>query len=255
MASRRPTMFLLCRRLKHRFFVWPLVAFIFIFLYFQVTFPVRYIFKHSNVNSSCVIPKLDPFDPSILKFVWEPKPLSCDTTLPIVYSDTGSIVKFNESSMQALHLSKKEVSCTYRKIVRNTDDTSVKFSQVEKFTPPFRIDADFFHVTCYKQSDIVIYDQLLTGASQKYVERKVPVQDESLDQMSVLMFGLDSVSRSAAIRKMPKTLRYLKELGSFDFKGYMKVCCHFLEVYWGKKSVYLIWKCPFTLNKEGKKLL
>jgi hypothetical protein len=38
------------------------------------------------------------------------------------------------------------------------------------------------------------------------------------------MFGLDSVSRLAAIRELPKTLKYLEtNLGGYVLKGYTKV--------------------------------
>ncbi|XP_045203694.2 uncharacterized protein LOC123556784 isoform X2 [Mercenaria mercenaria] len=67
-------------------------------------------------------------------------------------------------------------------------------------------------------------NRLMSGVNAASVKRTLDVKDESPDQLSVLMFGLDSVSRSAAIRKMPKTLQYLtQDLSTYDFKGYMKV--------------------------------
>ncbi|KAL4229747.1 hypothetical protein ACF0H5_010136 [Mactra antiquata] len=213
-----------CRRVKKRFVLWPLICCIFVYIYIEITFPVRYIFKHSNVSSTCVIPKPDPFDPSILKFVWEPKPLVCDNTPAIVYTDINSVVQFDHKAIKKLNLDKNEITCSYRVVVRIKDDVSVELTQAVEFTPSFQVEADFYRVTCRKNNKDVIFDKLLTGISKQSTKRRVPVQEESLDHPSVFMFGLDSVSRSAAIRKLPKTLRYVTEtLGSFDFKGYMKV--------------------------------
>ncbi|KAL4235142.1 hypothetical protein ACF0H5_006780 [Mactra antiquata] len=44
------------------------------------------------------------------------------------------------------------------------------------------------------------------------------------DKYSVLMLGLDSVSRSMSKRSLSKTVKYIiEDLGAFDFKAYMKV--------------------------------
>lgn len=208
--------------------LWVLLVCLVPYLYIQLTFTVRYIFKHSNVNSACIIPHLDPFDPSILKFVWDPKPFVCDPTPAIVYTGLDGTVYYNQSALNLLHLSESQVKCQYRTLIRSTDDINVAFSDYVDFKPPFKIATDLFHVTCRELKNTVVFDQLLTSIDIDSVRRPVPVKAESPQQLSVMMFGLDSVSRSAAIRKMPKTFRYLtNDLNSYDFKGYMKVFLRF----------------------------
>lgn len=210
---------------KFRVLIWLLCFCLVPYLYIQLTFPVRYIFKHSDINGACIIPHLNPFDPSILKFVWDPKPLVCDSTPSILYTDYSGTVNFNQSALQLLKLSKAHVHCQYRTLLRSHDDVTVTFSDYADFTPPLHMTSDFIHVICHGVKNSVIFDKLLSGISVDSVKRKVAVKEESADQLSVLMFGLDSVSRSAAIRKMPKTFQYLtNDLKTYDLKGYMKVC-------------------------------
>ncbi|XP_060600276.1 uncharacterized protein LOC132753770 [Ruditapes philippinarum] len=211
-------------RRKLRFLVWIMFIFLVPYMYIQLTFPVHYVFKHSDINGACIIPKLDPFDPSILKFVWDPKPLVCDSTPSILYTDHSGAVQFNQSALKLLHVSDTRVLCKYRYLIRSSDDVTVSFSEFVDFRPPLQMKSDFSHIICQEVDKGVIFDQLVSGINPASLTSTSKVQDESPEQLSVLMFGLDSVSRSAAIRKMPKTLQYLNEqLKTYDFKGYMKV--------------------------------
>jgi len=194
-------------------------------LYVEMTFPVRYIFKHSDVSSSCVIPHLDPFDPSILQFIWQPQPLVCDTSPAVVYADDAGVIQYNSSALKLLNLKESDIQCTKRVLIRNEDDNTVTFSINILVTPPFPAKADFFHVICnHASTGSKLMDMILTSTVRDRRKDKVPIEKETPQQLSVLLFGVDSVSRSAAVRKLPKTFRYLtEELQSYDFKGYMKV--------------------------------
>jgi hypothetical protein len=48
--------------------------------------------------------------------------------------------------------------------------------------------------------------------------------------MSVLMLGIDSISRLNLIRSMPMTAQYLYDTGWFELKGYNKVSLSFTPV-------------------------
>lgn len=209
---------------KCRLLIWLFCLLLVPYLYIQLTFPVHYVFKHSNINGACIIPRLNPFDPSILKFVWDPEPLVCDSTPSILYSNTSGYVNFNQSALKHLKLSESSIHCQYRTLKRSNDDRTVTFTDYADFTPPLPMESDFIHVICRGTKEGLLFDKLISGISVTSVKRKMDVKEESPEQLSVLMFGLDSVSRSAAVRKMPKTFQYLtKDLNSYDLKGYMKV--------------------------------
>lgn len=65
--------------------------------------------------------------------------------------------------------------------------------------------------------------------------RKKPAVQERLDRfrqsykqrpLSVLMIGIDSISRLNLIRAMPHTAQHLYDTGWFELKGYNKVTLH-----------------------------
>jgi hypothetical protein len=54
--------------------------------------------------------------------------------------------------------------------------------------------------------------------------RENHIGKETDEQLSIIFLGIDSASRSHALRKLPKSYKYLTEqLNAYDFKGYMKV--------------------------------
>ncbi|WAR00273.1 hypothetical protein MAR_024645 [Mya arenaria] len=210
-----------CRVIK--VLLWLIAIVMVPYLYIEITFTVRYLFRHANTSSSCIIPSLNPYDPSIMKYVWDPKPLTCDTSTNILTVDNHGLVIFNKSALALLKLSMNQVSCTYSILRRQNDDVSVKFDEPITLSPPTRVNADFFYTECSIDGKL-IFDKILTNVAKESVHRTTPLLEESAHHLSVVMFGVDSVSRSASIRKLPKTNRYLREeLGSYDFKGYMKV--------------------------------
>lgn len=176
------------------------------------------------MSSTCVIPNLNPFDPSIMKFVWDPAPLVCDTSPVVLYADENGVVRYNTSALNIMNIDEKQIECVYRILRRNTDDMSVFFEPPMPIKPPQKVSSDFFHLTCKDLRGKVLFDKLITHVEKEVTKRSVQVQEESADQLSVFMFGIDSVSRSTSIRKLPRTIRFLtEELRAYDFKGYMKV--------------------------------
>ena len=193
-------------------------------MYFQLTFPVRYLFKHNDIHGACVIPQLDPYDPSIMKFVWDPEPLFCEHAPPLMFVDASGLLQFNSSSISYYGVDIPKLNCEYRICSRHIDDDHVTFSSAVPFTPPVYVASDFFTVTCRDVHGNTVYERMLTNVALNTTQSKKTVLQESKNHLSVVLFGLDSVSRSCAIRKLPKTFKYLTEtLGAYDFKGHMKV--------------------------------
>ena len=194
------------------------------FMYFQLTFTVRYVFKNNDIYSKCVIPQLNPYDSSIMKFVWDPEPLTCDSVPSLFYVDSSGLLQINMSSITYYGGIPSNLRCVYRLCRRHSDDNHVTFLPAVAFTPPIYLPSDFFSVTCRNLEGNVVYDQLLTNIAIKPNSSRTVFKSESENQLSVLLFGVDSVSRSCAIRKLLKTNKYLTEtLKTYDFKGHMKV--------------------------------
>lgn len=214
-----------CRkRKKRRYCLWMFILCLIPFLYFQLTFPVRYLFKNKDIHTTCVIPEPDPYDPSIMKFVWDPEPLICDTVPSLMFVDTSGLLQYNMSSISYYGGDVSKLQCEYRICSRHIDDDHVTFTAAVPFTPPIHMASDFFSVTCQNRQGKVLYEHLLTSIALESPAALDNYKSESENQLSVVLFGLDSVSRSCAIRKLPKTFKYLTEtLQAYDLKGLMKV--------------------------------
>jgi hypothetical protein len=86
------------------------------------------------------------------------------------------------------------------------------------------VDADFFLVKCENKRRTVVYKKLHHNINYKSRMRQFKFLNESKEHLNVYVFGLDSLSRLAAERTIPLTLRYLQQdLGVFVMKGYTKV--------------------------------
>lgn len=182
--------------------------------------PVRFIFVHHNVNTTCALPNLDPFDKTIMKYVYHPKPIECDPTPSLVYIDSDGKLQFNTTITDKFHRSK--LDCTYR-VVKRKDDNDVTFLPEVEFKQPVYIPADCINVKCKSNSE-TIEDRILYNIDHKSLLENKKLDKESSDQLSVYIFGIDSVSRLAAERKMPKTMNFIRNtLKGHTFKGYTMI--------------------------------
>lgn len=57
----------------------------------------------------------------------------------------------------------------------------------------------------------------------KDVKKKISAQVKNDSRISVMLFGIDSISRLNLFRTMPKTVEYINKQGWLNFKGYNKI--------------------------------
>ena len=188
-----------------------------------LTMPVRFLFINENVNSKCILPDLDPFDKSIMKYVWHPDPIHCTPTPDLVFVDSDGLLRINDSALQ--YYGKDKYSCVYRALNRRMfDDYHVDFGSEIQVDLPSTIPSDFFRIKCRNSKNDIVYDNLLESVYAKPVLENKRIDKEKDDRYSVFMFGLDSTSRLSAIRKLPKTYDYITNvLNASVLEGYMKV--------------------------------
>lgn len=116
----------------------------------------------------------------------------------------------------------KHVDCFFQ-IINRTDDSNVGLLQKQKYTHPVYIPADFLNVECY-MGDSKVFEKILYNVDFKSVIENKDIGAEDEDHLSVLLFGVDSVSRLSAERKLLKTMKYLRnDLKAYTFKGYTSV--------------------------------
>ncbi|XP_069104217.1 uncharacterized protein [Argopecten irradians] len=214
------------RRIKRLIAVLFVSGLLMVFGYFKYFQEPLYVFMHSDIHSQCVLPDIDPDDPTIMKFYnWHPPPLVCDSSPALTFVDNSGLLKFNESVYNPSNDGGK-LKCVYS-IVTLVHDFKVKFEAEIAFSEPVDVPADAFVVRCRNPGGQVVYENVHQKIDRKTKEKIRDIKDESDDDLSVLMFGIDSVSRLAAVRKLPKTVKYITEtLGGYMFQGYNKVGDH-----------------------------
>lgn len=189
-------------------------------LYFRiVTFSdyLKVSFSNNDYHKPCVIPILNPYDPTMMRGLKQLEPFNCKTTDEIVYIDDENILQFNKYVLRKLQLPQQQITCQCRDVIRVDNDDWAKFSDPFPCKPPYDHKADFFRTTCVAKSN-TLFDSVLFK-----MHRKRKYGSIAGDYFNVLLFGIDTVSRSSSIRNLKKTVKYLKdELGAFDFKGHMK---------------------------------
>jgi len=176
--------------------------------------PGHFVYTHANTHAQCMIPQIDPFDKDILSFFWKPDPIVCSKETEMVYIDDNEIIHINYSMVNSKH-----VNCSYQEIIRKIEnDNEIRFGVPIWFENATLVKSDFVRVQCFSEGHL-IYDRL---HSHIHKSRKQIVSDSN--RLNVLIFGIDGMSRLAAIRELPKTLDYLQNtLNAFILKGYTKI--------------------------------
>lgn len=191
--------------------------------------------SNDDFHRPCVLPILNPFDPAMLRWSKKLEPLKCDAGRDIVFIDDDNRLQFNNSLLQTLKLSVEQVICKCRDVIRIDNDDWTKFSDPFPCKPPYDHKADFFRITCVAKSN-TLFDRVMFK-----MHRKQTYGATTNNFYNVLMFGIDTVSRSSSVRNLKKTVKYLKdELGAFDFRGHMKTgdntYPNFINIFTGLKD-------------------
>lgn len=115
------------------------------------------------------------------------------------------------------------ISCDFTSIVRGDDDYEITTTKRVRSKRYFEmIESDFVGVKCWTDQYLnrKYWRGLLTGVRKQSVGNEKKKKTNEMP-FNVIMFGLDSMSRNAFIRKLPKTYEYLtKKLGADVLQGY-----------------------------------
>uniref|UniRef100_A0A1B6C7V4 Uncharacterized protein n=1 Tax=Clastoptera arizonana TaxID=38151 RepID=A0A1B6C7V4_9HEMI len=184
----------------------------------------------------CRIPDLDPFDSSIKKFICTEPRISCDAEnkiLPLVESNLTSLY-VNRAALQAYNVNNEdEFSCCYRpfwrlevngsKYPRDVDAKYRYANSCIDFTTEATTEAEFVKVECRLNSTVIYKDFHAFVPLKEHVENRCSVVHNK-SAVSVLVVGVDAVSRLNFYRQMPRTAAFLKEnFNMVEMFGYNKV--------------------------------
>ncbi|KHN72523.1 hypothetical protein Tcan_14731 [Toxocara canis] len=172
----------------------------------------------------CSVPRLDPWDRTILKYYVKPQPLHCKSL-------QNNVTALQDGVLTVLPEYRDKLKCRCRTFEHNTgvSDSEVKYDDwVDVVSNEgLRITKEFVEVECYNNgllsSKVYSYHWNQIIKRNTSIITKRPFRASSISRPSVLMFGVDSMSRSNFIRTLPKTYAQLQKLGFVDLLGHVKV--------------------------------
>ncbi|CAC5410839.1 unnamed protein product [Mytilus coruscus] len=182
-------------------------------------------------TAGCKIMKLDPFDMSIRSFFPTHSVFTCRENEDIVYVKHNTIfINWNFAQDRNPTLKYCKYDVIWRPINTNTDHNFFRFINESKpFTDNQTIHDDFIRVRCFDNYNHVVYRNAFSFVHlKKKAERRCienfKKHSHNRRHLSILMIGVDSISRNNMIRYMPKTRHFLyKNLSALDYLGYNKV--------------------------------
>ena len=174
-------------------------------------------------TSGCRIPRIDPLDQSVSQFINPYPPISCDFKPSFTFTE-GMFLRINTSVLYE-HYTHNLLHCEYQEIYRpseGNDNVYLVNKTVVRFTGDILVSCEYIRVVCFDKKYTMIYTNFHTFIRPLKVSKSSMAGNRTL-RPSVLMVGVDSVSRLNFLRQMPQTQQVLLEMGAFDLHGYNKV--------------------------------
>ncbi|XP_077560321.1 uncharacterized protein LOC144175114 [Haemaphysalis longicornis] len=182
---------------------------------------------------SCKIPKIDLFDLSIAHHVSKMERIDCSKDFPNLTFTKGDRIYINDHVLpQALNKTPVlGIHCCYRPFFRTTKLQSDNDNEFLNSSLPLlngqKMPYEFIKVECFNGGTLFYANYHAFVHPKPSYQRRF---NESFKpenpgyQYSVLIVGVDGVSRLNAHRQFPETVRFLKErMGAVEMHGYTKV--------------------------------
>ncbi|XP_054717823.1 uncharacterized protein LOC129227306 [Uloborus diversus] len=179
----------------------------------------------------CSLPRIHPFHPSIWSYLTPPKPIVCVSRRGNwTYIDhQGRLMVNNTAIAENGYVIGKSLNCFWSPVLRagpnEEDDLKVKYGN-ESYLPPEGVilpsNIEVVRATCQNFAFFKIYEKIHAHIRNVTFDssRAAPLHHP----INIFIFGLDSLARTAFIRHLPHTYRYLTEdLNMTVFRGMNKV--------------------------------
>ncbi|XP_057325830.1 uncharacterized protein LOC130667915 [Microplitis mediator] len=194
-------------------------------------------------KQGCRIAALDPLNEFAKQFMENVNLLECEfgKQLPLVESNDTALF-INSNAHEQYYNKTDVVDCCWRVFERKKNqDNFVKYDPVcHKFKSSTNITSEFVKVECFKNNKQIYRDYHFFVPRKPLVEERCHIAEKKQKEkekenntstddnnndnhLSILILGLDSVSRMNFHRMMPKTVKTLKSMGAIEMMGYNKV--------------------------------
>lgn len=185
---------------------------------------------------ACKFARPNPWDPEILDQINHPRQIECDQDQQpsfLTYVHYNGSVLLNRTAFELMPNFQADqidqINCTLEFIDRdptqgNDRITTFVFRSTLNFDQPVDMKTDTVIVRCMDLNMVEVYSNIHAHPVPKNKTFQKKDDPKETDQLSVLMFILDSVSKSVLIRHLPKTYKFIKDVMHFKiFDGFSKV--------------------------------
>ncbi|KAH8311988.1 hypothetical protein KR044_008888, partial [Drosophila immigrans] len=182
-------------------------------------------------SPTCHMPAVSPFATDALKIFKKVAYKPCDKSRDMI-----TVHYDEEQRLYSLHMNVANISCCYKSILRvdakSEADKSFKLSTCADFPQDFVVPQNVdgiitqcrtFNTTEIVQNDGFHFVQAKTANLTKSVTNSSVKNDEQERRPSVLLWGIDSLSRMNFQRTMPLMFKYLREENWYELQGYNKM--------------------------------
>ncbi|ALC40036.1 CG18088 [Drosophila busckii] len=188
--------------------------------------------KYFMKTSKCVIPYIEPYNEEVMK-IYSPRefiPCSNESELVSPFYDESRkryVLHINENvAQELLSTIKPEFNCFYREIVHGLETESydkikpnIYFSQ--NYVVPQQVDGLLLECQTTGENPVTLQKDAFMFI--QYRESNVTKSKQTIRKPSVIMYGIDTLSRINLRRTMPLVFEYLTGPGWYEMQGYNKV--------------------------------
>ncbi|CAH1223896.1 unnamed protein product, partial [Diabrotica balteata] len=223
------------RRAKECFIFLVIVIILYYFLYKneerstyilqedQVYFSINQEIKYLINTSQCKIPKSNPYSEDIIDFINKEQYDKCSTKTLLSYiNKTNDIVTLHFNRSAQKEYSYFSIGCCYSNITRinyeKLVDDQIRLTDCIPFEDSVELKYPYVSVKCSTFFSVVYSNVHAVTFSIS----KKPKKPSGKPKFSIMMLGIDSVSKSNIERTMPESFKWA-ESNMINLKGYNKI--------------------------------
>lgn len=182
-------------------------------------------------SNQCRIVDLDPYKRDVMRHFKRVSYKPCKQRLPLTqmrFDDHSRryVLSVNKTAFPSYHV-ENVFSCCYMGVER-VSESNVSYTSCQHFKSKAQISntTDSVIVKCSTDKGQIYINGHATIPERVEIQERLKQwkrRDQGKRVPSVLMIGIDSISRVNLIRAMPKTAQYLYDNDWFELAGYNKV--------------------------------
>ncbi|XP_017076103.2 uncharacterized protein LOC108111215 isoform X3 [Drosophila eugracilis] len=189
--------------------------------------------KYFVKTSKCQIPFVDPFNDEVMK-IYKPQTLvRCSNESDLIWTEYNKNIKRHvlhiddEVAFKLLNNTESEYNCFYQEIkYGNSADTYDNLGLKKYFTNgyvvPLHVEGLIVECQTAEDPKVVLQKDAFMFIQYRPLPKDLN-QPRSARKPSVIMYGIDSLSRINLRRTMPKVFNFLQGPGWYEMQGYNKV--------------------------------